>query len=689
MNKVVNIRLGHYVLTADEDAAIAAGQYTDALHQKYAGEDGAAEIVGDIEERIGELLDKKQKENNRSFTTLEDVKDVIAQMGPLDGASQEQTFTYNEPHRRLYRDPDNKILAGVWSGIGAYFDIDPVILRVGWAISVFVFGFGIPLYIILWIVMPEARTTAEKLMMRGQRPTLQNIEDNIKSEFSEVKSRFKNTQTRSRFAAFVQGIAKAIVAVVLFAVNVAMSVIGGLLIACLIALLIAFFTDNIHAEFNNFILNGQSGLDILLNAGGNALAIKIALVSWLLLVIAVIAIAVFRNSRNRERMRMPRRYLSWATTIVFLILFAFVFDAARNFRNKTEKIMFQEMIPVSGDTLYLESTELNTEKSGLFTLNYLEDIEQSDDSFFHIEQHNKIFGPRKYYGAPNHSNFPKTYSIRNNTLNLQPGTDVKNLENSELNWVKYTIYVPKGKWVKCKKNMYFSENNYANLFAFGDAVFMDSTGTGIYNGRSGQTKRLDNQLERIKISGKFNVQIIPSGSNKLELVSGPILNHPDWIETDGNSLEIDEDFGDFLDKTSVIRIYLKDLQKIEANGVAEIHFKNWKSENLDIECTGATKIMGTVRIHQLNLDLEGASRSELKGKVESLNLDISGASDYSSLDLESNRADVHASGASSVKVWTTESIHARISGGSSLKLKGDPQESNIDNSGAASYEHIK
>ena len=89
--------------------------------------------------------------------------------------------------RRLYRNPDDKLLGGVCSGIASYFDVDAVWVRLAFAFIFFVFGSGFLLYILLWIIVPEAKTTAEKLQMRGEPVTISNIEKNVKEEMEQVR----------------------------------------------------------------------------------------------------------------------------------------------------------------------------------------------------------------------------------------------------------------------------------------------------------------------------------------------------------------------------------------------------------------------------------------------------------------------------------------------------------------------
>jgi phage shock protein PspC (stress-responsive transcriptional regulator) len=127
------------------------------------------------------------------------VEQVIGEMGSADaitnadmGSQSKKTKgetvepSTDKGAKRLYRDPDDVIVAGVASGIAHYFSIDPVIVRLAFVISFFFHGFGLFSYIILWLVVPKAETTAQKYAMRGERMTLQDIAEHVKKKFEEI-----------------------------------------------------------------------------------------------------------------------------------------------------------------------------------------------------------------------------------------------------------------------------------------------------------------------------------------------------------------------------------------------------------------------------------------------------------------------------------------------------------------------
>lgn len=200
MKKTTTIHLAGMVYHIEEDGYRILQQYIDDIHRVFSKEAGVNEMVEDIEVRIAELFQERLNEY-KEVVTLADVEEVISIVGSphqfddtgTQEENQEETNTYSseQESKRLYRDPDEGMIAGVNAGLGHYFNIDPVIIRVLWILLVLVGGSGILLYIIAWIAIPEAKTTSEKLRMRGQTANLDNIKEFTDKVKKEAKSGVK------------------------------------------------------------------------------------------------------------------------------------------------------------------------------------------------------------------------------------------------------------------------------------------------------------------------------------------------------------------------------------------------------------------------------------------------------------------------------------------------------------------
>ncbi len=202
MNKTVNINLGGFFFYIDENAYQKLSRYFEAIKQSL-DVDGRDEIMHDIESRVSELFSEKLTSDKQVIGLL-DVDQVIAIMGQpedykIEGEETKssnftETTTEGTASKKLYRDTENGILGGVSSGLGHYFGIDKVWIRIVLVLLVFAgFGTGIIAYIVLWAVTPEAKTTTDKLEMRGEPITISNIEKKVKEEFDNLSDKIKNT----------------------------------------------------------------------------------------------------------------------------------------------------------------------------------------------------------------------------------------------------------------------------------------------------------------------------------------------------------------------------------------------------------------------------------------------------------------------------------------------------------------
>jgi len=195
MKITVSINLGGYSFNIDEDAYAELKRYLKNLDLHFAGEESSSEILSDIESRMSELFRSKLTVY-KQVITLGDVGEVISVMGrPEDfpdneGPSRKEKFSTPGTHR-MYRDPDKRVIGGVSSGMGAYWDIEPWIIRVIFIALAFAGGLGIVIYLILYIVLPEAKTTAQKIEMKGNPVNIHNIKNSVKKEFDTVRKNMK------------------------------------------------------------------------------------------------------------------------------------------------------------------------------------------------------------------------------------------------------------------------------------------------------------------------------------------------------------------------------------------------------------------------------------------------------------------------------------------------------------------
>jgi len=199
MKKTVSVNLGGFVFNIDEDAYKELQVYLSLIESHFAHDHGRQEIIDDIEARIAELFRAKTG-TGKQVINIEDVQEVIKTLGKPEemGEGESSEYEQEEPYtasyrtyRRIYRDPDNRIIGGVCSGLAAYWHFDPLILRIIFIVAFLGFGVGLFIYLILWIVIPEAKTVAQKLEMRGEPVTASNIGKAVRDEFNNFRKNMK------------------------------------------------------------------------------------------------------------------------------------------------------------------------------------------------------------------------------------------------------------------------------------------------------------------------------------------------------------------------------------------------------------------------------------------------------------------------------------------------------------------
>jgi phage shock protein PspC (stress-responsive transcriptional regulator) len=207
MNKTIIININGIVFHIEEDAYEILKSYMTDVQRHFLNSADSLEITTDIENRIAEMFNEILLKEGKQVVVVQDVKTVVEQMGSVEDFEMEEegaktnaphAFTYGTEPRRLFRDPDDHLVAGVCAGIANYFDFNPVWIRLLFAIALAFFGTGFILYIILWIVVPKAVTRADRMAMKGQRLDLQGFKNNFEEELNTVKGSLHNFHNEAR-----------------------------------------------------------------------------------------------------------------------------------------------------------------------------------------------------------------------------------------------------------------------------------------------------------------------------------------------------------------------------------------------------------------------------------------------------------------------------------------------------------
>lgn len=199
MKKTFTINLGGKIFNIDDDALDILQKYINTLKAHYSQDEDGDEIMHDIESRLAELFTEYQKQDRREVVTATDTEQAISVMGKPEDIfeeentrelEQEQTTSTNSSQpKKLFRDPNDRILGGIASGMAAYLGLPVTLTRVCFLVLMLAYGVFFIIYIIMWILVPQAVTPHQKLQMRGKNVNISNIEDSFRTTYQNIKEK--------------------------------------------------------------------------------------------------------------------------------------------------------------------------------------------------------------------------------------------------------------------------------------------------------------------------------------------------------------------------------------------------------------------------------------------------------------------------------------------------------------------
>jgi phage shock protein PspC (stress-responsive transcriptional regulator) len=371
MNKTVNINLAGMVFHINEDAFEILNNYLNTLKNHFKNEESADEILKDIEGRIAELFTERL--NKKEAVSLTDVNEIITIMGepsqyddeieqekPQEQQHKEEDLRKGK-RRKVFRDEEGRMIGGVCSGMANYFDISVFWSRIIFFFLLFIMGPGAPfLYIMFWIALPSAKTTAEKLEMKGEKVNINNIEKNIKDELNIIENKILDADkkyTKEIFGAnsFFRKIVDFCIRVITGIFKFAGSCFGIFCIlfgGILLFLIFSFAFSGAEILFQNHPMVEHVCSNFFNNKSATWLSLFIG--------IPIIAIILFGlRLVNNTKIHMNYKigiFVLWIISLFFLLNSAK--DISIEFQEEAKNTIIENIITES-DTLYLSMNDVD------------------------------------------------------------------------------------------------------------------------------------------------------------------------------------------------------------------------------------------------------------------------------------------------------------------------------------------
>jgi phage shock protein PspC (stress-responsive transcriptional regulator) len=372
MKKTVRVSLGGIAYTLEDDAFALLENYINTLKARLGVSTEGSETLRDIEERIAELFTEKM--GNAEVVGIDLVKLVIATIGNPeqiagDGEEAERPTYAQHGLKRLYRNPENAVIAGVCSGLSEYFATDPVVIRIIMIALFFAKGFGLLLYLILWIAVPRALTPRQKLEMRGEPINLSNLRKTVKDEYRQVNENLNKSglaNALERVVNFIGRVAYWLVQVLLVFVKAIAIVIG---VAIILTMLVAFLAIINAIFFGGVILHGYfpavHGISLgelvssMFEFGSSA---WVTIPVFLIIIIPILTLLYFGfrilfRFKARDGLIGLIAAVVWVFAVVTLSVMVFYQAKSFSIREKvTDTITLNSKVK-PGATLYIEAGE--------------------------------------------------------------------------------------------------------------------------------------------------------------------------------------------------------------------------------------------------------------------------------------------------------------------------------------------
>lgn len=465
----------------DENAYVRLERYLNTLKQQFRNTEGGNEIINDIETRIAELF-KERTGPGKEVINAEDVDQVIAIMGQpedyleLDDeantSSNQSTYReYGSTKKRIFRDVDNRIIGGVASGLAAYFNIDALWIRILFIIA-FISGFGFLLYIIMWIVIPKAQTTAEKLQMRGEKINISNIEKSIREEMQGVNDTFKDVgdkvrshdykRTGNQLGDFFSDLGNFIVDALKLIFKFFGKLIGLVFLfigsMILIALAAGLFAGSVQIMGSGYGINEL--FDFLHLVTANEGHYNLLIIGLILSVIAPFFLLIYLGIRilfNLEPLNSPARSALSVTTFIGLIILVIAGVRIGIEFDDHGYVTDEIALPVHHEYyIQLDDDTINNEFANSYPTKWIShngrnafdnvrvDIKPTNDSLPYLEVVSEAHGPTRREARSNARKMDYRVSIADSLI-IIPGYIVLG-ENDKYRdqQVELTLYLPVG-----------------------------------------------------------------------------------------------------------------------------------------------------------------------------------------------------------------------------------------------------
>jgi phage shock protein PspC (stress-responsive transcriptional regulator) len=700
MNKIHNINIGGYPLTIDDDAYQYLENYLDNIRQRFSESDGREEIMNDVESRLGELLTANL--GGRSIVMLPDVESVVAIMGKPEDFGGEPTATAEPKSRsksgqsatgqpliktgkRLFRDEENTVISGVCSGLAAYFGMpEPVWMRLIFVLlAIISAGFWVPVYLLLWIIVPPARSASDRLQMRGEPVNVDSIARELEQGINRVSKRFDSDARPVFNAPSSQGCGAVIGKLALgILILIAASMVFGLGTAW-IASAWAILTES--DRIVNLSPLGQSST--YLGMGAFFLFFGLPIVSLL--------VWLSRQIFNTQAPKWLGATLGSLWGVSLLVLLFLGYTASREYRRQSTQQTELDLNALTSDTLRISKLDTGYEDDiikGDFFFNDDDDkfefrnsidirVRRSQSNRFECIQYVTSRGKTNENALENASFIEVPYQVRpSGELAIASHFKVNDGKKWRFQRVKIVIGVPEGKYIVFGDKIYSYAAADLDDYATGNGnYYISKRPNRLFEMTSGGLRCVDcsavgsnNEYDTDEEYGRFvfegNLEVEIRKSERFR-VNADERKGISIIES-GNTLTISADNNLKGRKVKVI-IETRGIDDLTASNNCQLTLRGFEENDLALSARNNAQISAFVDVNdELSVNVSGNSQITLQGRGNRLTGSISNNAQLEAAGYRAETVDLSATNNAQGAVNASENVNIQQDNNSQIRVDG-------------------
>lgn len=796
MKKNISINISGIIFHIEEDGYENLRKYLDSINKYFASFEDSSEILADIESRVAEIFLSKLNEG-KQVITAEDVNSLIATMGSVSDfrAAEEQEFsqkqqtgsgsensssanqsssgegqrTYtgsrqllrdekrkilggvcsgmanyfnvdpvwirllfaltafaygitilvyiimwiivpgsqnlDEPEigKKMFRDPEHKVVGGVSGGIAAYFGLDLVLVRLLFIVFTIFFGIGFLIYIVLWIALPEAKTLTDRMEMQGEPVTLSNIESNIKKNLNVDPNKEESTATKILLLPFrIIGILLTVLGKILVplmevlrvAIGIAVILVGLTLLFTSVVTAGAFIGIFSTTAFSWPWIHSDE-ISMPLQVFANSVSGWLVFAAFIATLIPSVFIVILGASVIARKFIIGAT-AGWTMFVLFFVSLAILSvgipKIIYSFKEEGE-FKVETTYPLRGKTLVFRINEVGMDDYDATSLT----LRGYNGTNLRLVQTFEAKGPSRQQAIENAKMIEYNVAAQDSVITFDSNVRFKEDAVFRDQRLKMTLYIP--------YNFPFILDEATSRFITqyidydqldGNTWIMTEDGITCQTCPPSEPESEDTDVtdefglrdfDELDLRGLFDVHIMRGEEYAVELIGSGDEKDKYEIYKRGETLVIEYegrnrqfDWEKMMPDMKEIRlnVTMPNLDRIEAEGFGTIKFDEFTCDDLALDLRGPVKLRGHLNAHNLAVNLTGKAEADLSGQVNNLNADLEFASSLKAYNLEASDAVVEARGASRAKVNVKNSLRMIEKMASDIDYRGDPQVTRED-----------